>query len=133
MSLPRRPKTEGEVEAEVQSLGLTNEGAAAVVRLANTLKGVRKLQREHPELLSPGRRLHPSSPLSQPVWKQVDIEDSSQLDQETEISGQESEDAGEDQIHPLVSFSFGSSEATSSSDTNQLILRVSLNRIQVSK
>ncbi|KAL7918420.1 hypothetical protein ACQKWADRAFT_323833 [Trichoderma austrokoningii] len=76
MRRPRRPKTEEEVEAEVRSFGLTNKSAAAIVRLGNTLKRVRKLEREHVELPTPGRRLHSPSPLSQLVWKQGDIEDS---------------------------------------------------------
>lgn len=101
---PRRPRTEGEVEAEVQSFGLTNEGAAAIVRLGNTLKGVRKLQREHAELLALGRRFHPPSPLSQPVWKQADIEDSSQPELEAGIRGLRLEDAHDEHIELPVGF-----------------------------
>ncbi|KAM0512922.1 hypothetical protein ACHAPE_008427 [Trichoderma viride] len=85
MSRPRRPRTEEEVEAEVQSFGLTNESAAAIVRLGNTLKGSRKPPRDKAELLSPGRRVHSPSPLSQPVWKQAEIEDSSQSELEADI------------------------------------------------
>lgn len=101
---PRRPRTEDEVEAEVQSFGLTNEGAAAIVRLGNTLKGVRKLQREHAELLALGGRLHPPSPLSQSVWKQADIEDSSLPELETGIRGPRLEDAHDEQTENPVGF-----------------------------
>ncbi|PNP45565.1 hypothetical protein TGAMA5MH_02788 [Trichoderma gamsii] len=93
----RRPRTEGEVEAEVQSYGLTNESAAAIVRLGNTLKGVRKLPREPTELLAPGERLRPPSPLSQPVWKQAEIEDSSQPELEAGIRCMSLDDADEKQ------------------------------------
>lgn len=106
MSQPRRPKTEEEVEAEVQSFGLTNESAAAIVRLGNTLKGVKKLQREHIELLAPDRRLHPPSPLSQPVWKQADIEDSSQDDLGAGICGLKLEAVGADPIESSVGFEY---------------------------
>ncbi|PTB37150.1 hypothetical protein M441DRAFT_148644 [Trichoderma asperellum CBS 433.97] len=100
MSQPRRPKTEEEVEAEVQFYGLTNQSAAAIVRFGNALKGARKLEREHIELLAPGRRLHPPSPLSQPVWKQADIEDSPrpQPGEEVEPCGLDLEAAGADPI-----------------------------------
>ncbi|KAM0255522.1 hypothetical protein ACHAQJ_005669 [Trichoderma viride] len=84
MSQPSRAKTLEEVEEEVEALGLTNETAAAIVRLANTLKRVRKLRREHIELLTPGRRIHPPSPLSQPVWKQAETEKPPQPDGEAE-------------------------------------------------
>ncbi|KAL9473346.1 hypothetical protein ACSS6W_007726 [Trichoderma asperelloides] len=95
MSQPRRPKTEEEVEAEVQFYGLTNQSAAAIVRFGNALKGARKLEREHIELLAPGRRLHPPSPLSQSDWKQADIEDSPRprLDEEVETCGRDLEAA----------------------------------------
>lgn len=106
MSLPRRPKTEEEVEAEVQAYGLTNETAAAIVRLGNTLKGSRKLEREHIGLLTPGRRLHPPSPLSQPVWKQADVEDSRLpgLDVKVGIHHLKLRDKGADQTEHPVSF-----------------------------
>ncbi|PTB75120.1 hypothetical protein M440DRAFT_1439708 [Trichoderma longibrachiatum ATCC 18648] len=64
-----------EVERELKLFGLTNQGAAAIVRFANTLKHVRKLRASHILLLTPGRRLHPPSPLSQHVWNQDEIED----------------------------------------------------------
>ncbi|PON26513.1 hypothetical protein TGAM01_v204523 [Trichoderma gamsii] len=99
----RRPRTEEEVEAEVQSYGLTNESAAAIVRLGNTLKGVRKLPREPTELLAPGERLRPPSPLSQPVWKQAEIEDSSQPELEAGIRRMSLDDADEEQTeYPLA-------------------------------
>lgn len=106
MSQPRRPKTEEEVEAEVQFYGLTNQSAAAIVRFGNALKGARKLEREHIELLAPGRRLHPPSPLSQPVWKQADIEDSPrpQPGEEVEPCGLDLEAAGADPIESPVGF-----------------------------
>ncbi|KAL6862202.1 hypothetical protein J3F83DRAFT_716591 [Trichoderma novae-zelandiae] len=68
-------KTLKEIERELKYFGLTNQGAAAIVRLANTLKSVRKLRSSHILLLTPGRRLHPPSPLSQHVWNQDEIED----------------------------------------------------------
>lgn len=102
--MSRRPRTEEEVEAEVQSFGLTNEGAAAIVRLGNTLKGGRKLQREHTELLAPGRRLHPPSPLSQQDWKQAEIEDNSQPELEAGIRGLRLEDADDEQTESRVGF-----------------------------
>ncbi|KAK1239941.1 hypothetical protein MKX08_007383 [Trichoderma sp. CBMAI-0020] len=95
--MSRRPRSEEEVEAEVQSFGLTNEGAAAIVRLGNTLKGARKLQREHTELLAPGRRLHPPSPLSQSVWKQTDVKDSSQPELDAGVRGLRLEGADDEQ------------------------------------
>lgn len=102
MSQSRRPKTEEEVEAEVQFFGLSNSSAAVIVRFGNTLKGVRKLQREHIELLALGRSLHPPSPLSQSVWKQVDIEDSPQPDLEAGICGLNLEATGADPIERPV-------------------------------
>lgn len=98
----RRPRTEEEVEAEVQSYGLTNESAAAIVRLGNTLKGVRKLPREPTELLTPGERLRPPSPLSQPVWKQAEIEDSSQPELEAGIRRMSLDDVDEEQTESPV-------------------------------
>ncbi|KAL7813551.1 hypothetical protein V8C44DRAFT_327084 [Trichoderma aethiopicum] len=68
-------RTLKEVERELKLFGLTNQGAAAIVRFANTLKNVRKLRASHILLLTPGRRLHPPSPLSQHVWNQDEIED----------------------------------------------------------
>ncbi|KAL6882281.1 hypothetical protein HDV57DRAFT_517306 [Trichoderma longibrachiatum] len=68
-------RTLKEVERELKHFGLTNQGAAAIVRFANTLKNVRRLRASHILLLTPGRRLHPPSPLSQHVWNQGEIED----------------------------------------------------------
>ncbi|EGR47088.1 uncharacterized protein TRIREDRAFT_109320 [Trichoderma reesei QM6a] len=68
-------RTLKEIERELKLFGLTNQGAAAIVRFANTLKSVRKLRASHILLLTPGRRLHPPSPLSQHVWNQDEIED----------------------------------------------------------
>jgi hypothetical protein len=104
MSRPRRPRTEEEVEAEVQSFGLTNESAAAIVRLGNTLNGARKLLRDHSELLAPGKRLHPPSPLSQPVWKQAEIEDSSQPELEAGIRRLRLDEADDEQAEYPVGF-----------------------------
>ncbi|KAL6898630.1 hypothetical protein GGI43DRAFT_384920 [Trichoderma evansii] len=116
MSQPRRPKTEEEVEAEVQFYGLTNESAAAIVRLGNTLKGVKKLEKEHTELLTPGRRLHPPSPLSQLVWNQADIEDSPQPDLEAGICGLNLE-AAADPIESLDSSSLDDDSLHNKSQT----------------
>ncbi|KAL7812738.1 hypothetical protein V8C26DRAFT_430545 [Trichoderma gracile] len=68
-------RTIKEIDRELKLFGLTNQGAAAIVRFANTLKCVRKLRASHILLLTPGRRLHPPSPLSQHVWNQDEIED----------------------------------------------------------
>lgn len=70
----RRSKSLEEVELELEYFGLTRQTAAAIVRLANTLKQTRKLRAAHIELLTPGRRLHPPSPLAQHVWNQSEIE-----------------------------------------------------------
>ncbi|OPB46378.1 hypothetical protein A0O28_0064990 [Trichoderma guizhouense] len=63
-----------EVEVELEYFGLSKQSAAAMVRLANNLKQVRKLRAAHIELLVPGRRLHPPSPLGQIVWNQSEAE-----------------------------------------------------------
>ncbi|PTB63111.1 hypothetical protein BBK36DRAFT_1127113 [Trichoderma citrinoviride] len=68
-------KTLKEIERELEYFGLTNQGAACIVRFANTLKSVRKLRSSHILLLTPSRRLHPPSPLSQHAWNQDEIED----------------------------------------------------------
>ncbi|TFB01874.1 hypothetical protein CCMA1212_006480 [Trichoderma ghanense] len=68
-------RTLKEIERELKLFGLTNQGAAAIVRLANTFKSARKLRASHILLLTPGRRLHPPSPLSLHVWNQDEIED----------------------------------------------------------
>ncbi|KAH0489907.1 hypothetical protein TgHK011_001399 [Trichoderma gracile] len=68
-------RTIKEIDRELKLFGLTNQGAAAIVRFANTLKSVRKLRASHILLLTPGRRLHPPSPLSQHVWNQDEIEE----------------------------------------------------------
>ncbi|KAL7908273.1 hypothetical protein GGI35DRAFT_453757 [Trichoderma velutinum] len=74
MSEKRRSKSLEEVEVELKYFGLTRRSAAAIVRLANNLKQARKLRAAHIELLTPGRRLHPPSPLGQIVWNQSEIE-----------------------------------------------------------
>ncbi|KAK4061065.1 uncharacterized protein Triagg1_10492 [Trichoderma aggressivum f. europaeum] len=74
MSEKRRIKSLEEVEVELEYFGLTRQSAAAIVRLANNLKQTRKLRAAHIELLVPGRRLHPPSPLGQIVWNQTDGE-----------------------------------------------------------
>ncbi|KAL7931883.1 hypothetical protein V8C35DRAFT_282219 [Trichoderma chlorosporum] len=73
MSHKRRTKSLEEVELELEYFGLSRQSAAAIVRLANNLKQTRKLRAAHIELLTPGRRLHPPSPLGQIVWNQSDI------------------------------------------------------------
>ncbi|UKZ78497.1 hypothetical protein TrVFT333_006237 [Trichoderma virens FT-333] len=74
MSEKRKSKSLEEVERELAYFGLTRRTAAAIVRLANNLKQTRKLRAAHIELLTPGRRLHPPSPLGQIVWNQSEIE-----------------------------------------------------------
>ncbi|KAL7944044.1 hypothetical protein V8C42DRAFT_358716 [Trichoderma barbatum] len=74
MSEKRRSKSLEEVELELEYFGLTRQTAAAIVRLANNLKQTRKLRAAHIELLTPGRRLHPPSPLGQDVWNQNEVE-----------------------------------------------------------
>ncbi|KAF3074357.1 hypothetical protein CFAM422_003374 [Trichoderma lentiforme] len=69
-----RMKSLEEVEVELEYFGLSKQSAAAMVRLANNLKQVRKLRAAHIELLVPGRRLHPPSPLGQIVWNQSEAE-----------------------------------------------------------
>lgn len=70
-----RAKSLEEIEQEVHDLGLTHKTAAAIIRFANTLKQSRKLCASHIMLLTPGRRIHPPSPLSRHVWLQSEIED----------------------------------------------------------
>lgn len=48
--------------------------------------------------------MHPPSPLSQPVWKQADIEDSSQPELEAGIGSLGLEDAHDEQTGFLVGF-----------------------------
>ncbi|KAK0758009.1 hypothetical protein N5P37_009307 [Trichoderma harzianum] len=74
MSEKKRMKSLEEVEVELEYFGLSRQSAAAMVRLANNLKQVRKLRAAHIELLVPGRRLHPPSPLGQIVWNQGELE-----------------------------------------------------------
>ncbi|KAL6821639.1 hypothetical protein J3E69DRAFT_382161 [Trichoderma sp. SZMC 28015] len=74
MSEKKRMKSLEEVEVELEYFGLSKQSAAAMVRLANNLKQVRKLRAAHIELLVPGRRLHPPSPLGQIVWNQNEAE-----------------------------------------------------------
>ncbi|KAH6603817.1 hypothetical protein Trco_007263 [Trichoderma cornu-damae] len=74
MSQKHRSKSLEEVEAELEGLGLTRRSAAAIVRLANTLKQTRKLRADHIHMLGPGKRRHPPSPLAGQVWNQSEVE-----------------------------------------------------------
>ncbi|KAL7793782.1 hypothetical protein V8C37DRAFT_401643 [Trichoderma ceciliae] len=89
MSQRRRSKSLEEVEQELESLGLTRQTAAAIVRLANTLKQNRKLRADHIEKLIPGKRIHPCSPLARQVWNQSEIEGLAQFDREAQVSSHE--------------------------------------------
>ncbi|UKZ69369.1 uncharacterized protein TrAtP1_010377 [Trichoderma atroviride] len=82
--MSRRPRTEEEAPRRLFAWGTRSRGG-------------RKLQREHAGLLAPGRRLHPPSPLSQPVWKQTDIKDSSQPELKAGTRGLRLEHANDEQ------------------------------------
>ncbi|RFU72575.1 hypothetical protein TARUN_9690 [Trichoderma arundinaceum] len=94
--MPRRQsKSLEEVEEELEGLGLTRQSAAAIVRLANTLKQTRKLRAEHIEQLSPDKRIHPPSPLSRQVWNQSEIEGLAHTAREAESSSHNETSASE--------------------------------------
>lgn len=98
-----------EVEVELEYFGLSKQSAAAMVRLANNLKQVRKLRAAHIELLVPGRRLHPPSPLGQIVWNQSEAE----IEIEIKImEDTETQDGHDNEPEPASRNEASSSEAT---------------------
>ncbi|KAL7957296.1 hypothetical protein V8C34DRAFT_305832 [Trichoderma compactum] len=114
MSEKRRSKSLEEVEVELEYFGLTRQSAAAIVRLANNLKQARKLRAAHIQLLMPGRRLHPPSPLGQVVWNQSEGEIKIEIIGEVE----ESPDGHDNEPEPASRNEASWSEATT--DTNAI-------------
>ncbi|KKO99656.1 hypothetical protein THAR02_08240 [Trichoderma harzianum] len=109
MSEKKRMKSLEEVEVELEYFGLSKQSAAAMVRLANNLKQVRKLRAAHIELLVPGRRLHPPSPLGQIVWNQSEAE----IEIEIKImEDTETQDGHDNEPEPASRNEASSSEAT---------------------
>ncbi|KAL6792860.1 hypothetical protein J3E68DRAFT_428204 [Trichoderma sp. SZMC 28012] len=109
MSEKKRMKSLEEVETELEYFGLSKQSAAAMVRLANNLKQTRKLRAAHIELLVPGRRLHPPSPLGQIVWNQSDPE----IEIEIKImEDTETQDGHDNEPEPASRNEASSSEAT---------------------
>lgn len=96
------------MEVELEYFGLTRQSAAAIVRLANNLKQARKLRAAHIELLVPGRRLHPPSPLGQIVWTQSDGEIKIEIIGEVE----ENQNGHDNEPEPASRNEASSSEAT---------------------
>ncbi|KAL7794149.1 hypothetical protein V8C43DRAFT_305183 [Trichoderma afarasin] len=112
MSEKKRMKSLEEVEVELEYFGLSKQSAAAMVRLANNLKQTRKLRAAHIELLVPGRRLHPPSPLGQIVWNQSDPE----IEIEIKIMEDTETQDGHDNEPELASHN----KASSSEDTTDI-------------
>lgn len=100
-----------EVEIELEYFGLSKQSAAAMVRLANNLKQVRKLRAAHIELLVPGRRLHPPSPLGQIVWNQSEAEIEIEIEFKI-MEDTETQDGHDDEPKPASRNEASGSEAT---------------------